>query len=157
MRTETGFTLIELMIVVGLIGILSTVAVYSWQGYRNNNNLRTAARDIATDISNLKLRAVSEGVNYRITFSTASNNYLIERGTSAGAPYTTVQTKSPTAFGTGSGLSIYSANFAGGPQVLFYTRGTISPGTVILRNSKGSQATITTNITGRTYVQFTMQ
>jgi type II secretion system protein H len=155
--TKRGFSLVELMIVIGLIGILSAVALYAWQGYRDNANLRTAARDVATDIAATKQRAVSEGVQYRITFSTGANNYIIEQGTSAGAPYATVQTKTPTTHGAGSGLSINSANFSGAQQVLFFTRGTLSSGTVILRNSKGSQATITVNFAGRTHVQFAMQ
>jgi type IV fimbrial biogenesis protein FimT len=156
-RTKRGYTLVEVMIVVVLIGILSTLAVFAWQGYRDNINLRTAARDVATDMTATRQRAVSEGVQYRITFSTAANNYIIERGTSAGAPYTTLQTKTPTTHGTGSGLSINSANFSGAQQVLFFTRGTLSSGTVILRNSKGSQATITVNFAGKTHVQFAMQ
>jgi prepilin-type N-terminal cleavage/methylation domain-containing protein len=152
-----GFTLVELMIVIGVIGILSAVSLYGWRGYQDNVNLRTAAEGVVADIAETKQRAVSEGVQYRITFSTAANNYIIEQGTSSGTPYTTVQTKSPTAFGPGSGLTINSANFSGTQLVLFYTRGTMSPGTVIVRNQKGSQATITINITGKTYVQFAMQ
>jgi type II secretion system protein H len=155
-RTKRGFTLVELLIVIGIIGILSTIALFGWRGYQDNVNLRTAARDVATDIAATKQRAVSEGVQYRITFSTAANNYIIEQGTAAGAPYTTIQTKSPTAFGAGSGLSINSANFSGAQQVLFFTRGTLSSGAVIMRNSKGSQATITVNFAGKTHVQFAM-
>jgi prepilin-type N-terminal cleavage/methylation domain-containing protein len=155
-RTARGFSLVEMMIVIGLIGILSAVGVYAWQGYRDNANLRTAARDVATDIAATKQRAVSEGIQYRITFSTAANNYTIEPGTAAGAPYTIVQTKSPTVFG--ASLSISSANFGFlGQELRFVPRGTLSAGTVILRNSKGSQATITINVTGRTHVLFAMQ
>ncbi|MDO9559543.1 MAG: type II secretion system protein [Syntrophales bacterium] len=160
MRTARGFSLIELIIVIALIGILSTVVVFAWQGFRDNANLRTAARDIATDISSLKQRAVTEGIQYRITFSTSSNNYIIEQGTAAGAPYTTLQTKTPTTHGTGSGLSINSANFGiFGQELRFYPRGTILAGSVILTNSKNppSTATIKTTVTGRTHVQFAMQ
>ena len=157
-RAGKGFSLVELMIVIGLIGILSVVALFAWQGFRDNANLRTAARDVATDIAATKQRAVSEGVQYRITFSTAANNYIIEQGTAAGAPYVTLQTKTPTTHGTGSGLSINSANFGFlGQELRLIPRGTLSAGTVILRNSKGSQATITINVTGRTHVQFAMQ
>lgn len=153
-RSAGGFTLIELMIGIGIIGVMSAVALYGWQGYRNNANLRTAARDIAADIAATRQKAASEGVRYRITFSTSANNYLIERGSAGGEPYVTVNTKSPTTLGAGSGLSITSANFSGGSQVTFYTRGTLSPGSVNLSNSKGKTATITVEFSGRTYVKF---
>jgi len=156
-RPQEGFTLLELMITIGILGILATISIYAWQGYRDNTNLRTAARDIATDIAATRGRAVSEGVQYRMTFNPSGNNYVIEQGTAAGSPFVTMQTKTPTTFGPGSGLSIQSANFSGTTRIIFLTRGTLSPGTVILNNSKGSQATITVNFAGRTHVRFTMQ
>ncbi|MEI7672419.1 MAG: prepilin-type N-terminal cleavage/methylation domain-containing protein, partial [Deltaproteobacteria bacterium] len=38
-----GFTLIEMMIVIAIIGTLSAASLYGWLGYQNNLNLRTAA------------------------------------------------------------------------------------------------------------------
>ena len=155
--SSKGFTLIELIIVIGIIGILSAVALFGWRGYQDNVNLRTAAREVVTDIAALKGRAVAEGIRYRITFSTSAN-YIIEKGTETGAPYATIQTKSLTSFGAGSGLSIFSVNFSGTQQIEFLPRGTVSTkGTMILTNSKGSRATVTVNFAGRTHVSFTMQ
>lgn len=158
MKKQNGFSLIELMIVIGLIGILSAVTIFSYRGYRDNTNLKTAAKDIATDIATTRQRAVSETLRYRITFSTSSNNYVIEQGSDAsGTTYSTLQTKTPTVLGTGSGLAIANPNFSGTAQIVFFTRGTLSTGSVQLTNSRNSTATITVNATGRTYVQFTMQ
>jgi len=152
-RTARGFSLVELIIVIGLIGVLSTVAVFAWQGFRDNTNLRTAARDIATNISASKQRAVTEGIRYRLTFVAGGNSYTI-----AADPFTPAltQTKALTEFGPG--LSIVSTNFALG-QLTLLSRGTLSgsTGRVIVGNSRGSQATITVNVTGRTHVQFAMQ
>jgi prepilin-type N-terminal cleavage/methylation domain-containing protein len=149
-----GFTLIELMIVIGIIGIISAVSLYGWRGYQDNVNLRTAAREVMSDIASCKQRSVSEGVQYCMQFTGGSPNYSIN-ASSCGAP-TQTQAKNLTSFG--SGLTISSANFGiFGQELRFIPRGTISAGGVIMTNSKGSTATITTTVTGRAHVSFTMR
>lgn len=150
-RTARGFSLIELIIVIALIGILSTVALFAWQSFRDNSNLRTAARDIATDIATSKQRAVTEGIRYRLTFSAGGTSYTI-----AADPFTTSLTKSFADIGPG--LSIVSTTFTSG-QLTLLSRGTLSGlgGRVVLGNSRGSQATVTVNVTGRVHVAFAMQ
>jgi type II secretion system protein H len=150
-KTQKGFSLIELVIVIGLIGILSAVTAYSWLGYRDNANLKAAAREVMSDIASSKQRAVSEGIQYRLTFTANTNNYTI-----SAAPFATAQTKSLTDFGPG--LSVSATNFTAG-QVIFLPRGTLSSntGTITLTNNRNSTATITINITGRAHVQFTIQ
>ena len=49
--SNKGFTLIEMMIVIAIIGILSAVSLYGWLGYQNNLNLRTAAGEVMADIA----------------------------------------------------------------------------------------------------------
>ena len=59
-KESKGFSLIELMIVLLIIGIMATIASYSYRRYVNNANLRTAARQLATDINTMKGVAVSK-------------------------------------------------------------------------------------------------
>ena len=152
MDNRRGFSLIELIIVVAILGIMGTIAASTFQSYVNNSNLRTAARDMASDISNTRQKAMAEGLNYRISISTSSNNYVVIRVNSDGST-TNINTKSPTMFG--AGLTILSANYGGNPIIYINSRGTISPsGTVVLQNNRNSQATITSNVTGRTHVTF---
>jgi prepilin-type N-terminal cleavage/methylation domain-containing protein len=151
LKTQKGFSLIELVIVIGLIGILGAVTAYSWMGYRDNANLKTAAREVMSDIAYCKQRAVSEGIQYRLTFTADTNNYTI-----SAAPFAVAQTKSLANFGPG--LSVSATNFTAG-QVTFLPRGTLSSnlGTITLTNDRNSTATITINITGRAHVQFAIQ
>lgn len=133
------------------MGILGSLATYSWTRYVNNSNLKTAVREVMADLTLAKQKAASEGVQYRLTFTAGSGSYTI-----SASPFTTSQAKNLTAFG--DGLSVQSISFASG-QINFLTRGTLSSGTgtVVLANSRNSTATITVNVTGRTYVQYNMQ
>jgi len=159
MKHRNGFTLVELMIVIFLIAFVSAIGGLALQNYTLNRNLRTAARDIASDFAIYKERAVSENITYQIAFnSPAAGSYTIQSVVNPGPVVTNLTTKSPTSFG--SGITIVSATFGPGasPTVIFNPRGTISPlggaDGVVLRNSRNSLATITVNLTGRTYVTF---
>ena len=151
--SNKGVTLIELMIVIGIIGVLSAVSLYSWLGYQNNVNLKTAAGEVMSDIASCKQRSVSEGIRYRLTFSAGGNSYTI-----AADPFTTALTQTKLLTGFGAGLSTISTTFTMG-QLTFLSRGTLSGigGNVKLGISRGSEAKITVYVTGRTNVSFTMR
>jgi len=147
-----GYTLVELAIVLALMTIIATYAIPAWQHYAANINLKTAARGVMADIFNARQRAIEENLNaYRITFNIANNNYTLSRADTG----VTLWTKSLASFG--SGISINSINFNNGSIVSFQRRGTVTMGTVVLKNLIGSTATITVQITARMYVQYTMQ
>jgi len=141
-RKAGGFTLIELIIVLALLAIVAAIASPSFHRMAINAGLRSAAKDIMSDFANLKARAVAENTPFAITF--AGDNYTFPG---------LANPKSPRAFGN---ISITGVNFGGGSTINFQTRGTASAGSVTLReNSRNSEATITVNITGRTWVAYT--
>ncbi len=57
MNRKSGFSLIELIIVIGVIGIMAAIGAYSWQRYVSNTNLRTAARELVADFNYMKANA----------------------------------------------------------------------------------------------------
>ena len=77
--TQKGFTLVEAVIVLLIIGIVTAMAIPHFQKFAANANLRAAARDLVADFSILKQRAMSENMVYKITFNDGEdlNNYAI--------------------------------------------------------------------------------
>ncbi|HOO41083.1 MAG TPA: prepilin-type N-terminal cleavage/methylation domain-containing protein [Syntrophales bacterium] len=146
-----GFSLVELMIVIALIGILSSIAIPSWNRYRQNADLKTAARGIAGDVFNMKQRAVSEQTRYRIIFDLANHRYQLIKGSTGND---VIQTRDLSEYGPG--ITLTKTTFTN-DTVNFFTRGTTDWGTVSLKNSRESTATVTLNPVGRTHVSFKMQ
>jgi prepilin-type N-terminal cleavage/methylation domain-containing protein len=154
MKTNKGFSLVELMIAIAIISIMASISSFAWQRYVSNTSLRNAARGLAIDINTMKQRAVSKlDTTYTIDFDKTANTYTLNG--------TTAETKS-LALAELSHGSTYIFNLPGGGAtytLTFLSRGTLSPasGTIWLKNNRESSAKITFNTTGKTYVTFDMQ
>lgn len=151
---QKGFSLTELIVVIGIFAVVTAFAVPALNHYSSNSNLRTAAREVTSDIFMFRERAISEDRQYRITYNTGTGAYSIEQGTYSGAPYTSIQVKNVNAAAADAQISAITFQ---NQQIIFQTRGTVTTGTMTLANRFGSTATITVNTAGRTYVQFSMQ
>ena len=68
-RREAGFTAIELMIVVAIIGIAAAAAVPSWRAIQANSRLRDAAGDVADVLRAARMRAISSSRNHVVYFN----------------------------------------------------------------------------------------
>jgi prepilin-type N-terminal cleavage/methylation domain-containing protein len=57
--TPTGFSLIELLIVIAIIAIASSLATFGFNSYQVKSRVEGQIRQIASDISELRIRALT--------------------------------------------------------------------------------------------------
>ena len=78
-RTAGGFTLVELMVVVVLIGILTAVIIPEMRGTFQDAVLRAACRDLVNVCDLAASRAVSRNQICRVRFEPRTGKYVVER------------------------------------------------------------------------------
>lgn len=85
-KSVSGFTLLEVMIVVAIIGVMAGIAVPSFIGWIPDYRIRSATRDIVSALQEMKMRAVAENSNTVIIFDLSKHSYetFVDDGGAAG-------------------------------------------------------------------------
>jgi prepilin-type N-terminal cleavage/methylation domain-containing protein len=131
-----GFSIVEMLIVMGLILFLSTIASSMFSNHVKNRNLKEAAACLMSDIKLAKQKSAVEKTDISITINPDMNGYIF-----SGA------TKNFSNFG--NGIIIKDNNFSSN-TINFQSRGTCSPGgSIQLGNSLGSNIKIIVTPMGR--------
>lgn len=138
MYPRTGFTLLELMAVVGLSSIIAMLALLHLPGLRDPIRLRGAAHEFAATLRLARARALAHGVRVRVTVvgfpPTAT---VFEGATAVGSwqlPRVTVLTGPPggalifTALGTGPNATVTFGAGARTRSVIVNQRGRVRVG-----------------------------
>ena len=68
MRNERGFTLMEVVVVMGVIGLLAAVAIPSMQVAAERNKVITTADLVAAQIREARLAAITRNTTFRVMF-----------------------------------------------------------------------------------------
>lgn len=128
-RKKAGFTLVELMIVFMLIGIVAGIAIPALQQYSIDANLKSAVRNLKSDMELSKLRAIRENSRVVMTFDTGNNSYeaFVDNGAGGGSAGNNIKDGSEPVVKTVSipaNVTMYKAGFPGGvPRFRFDGRG----------------------------------
>ena len=77
LKNRTGFTTIELAVTLGLLGILTAIAVPSYISYLPRHRLQTSVRQIYDDMQLAKIRAVKDNGVAVVKFTPSTSSYTI--------------------------------------------------------------------------------
>ncbi len=158
-RRTAGFSMVELLITLVLLGIITAIAVPYFRGWVDNSNLKGATRIVSSDFYDTRARAMSENRTYTITYRPDPVNTYTISAQAVAAPVALSavnETKTFSEFGT---VRMISANGGtAGVAITIQSRGSVSEaGTLVVTNARNSTGTITLLMTGRAHVSFSMQ
>ncbi len=136
-----GLSLVELLIVVVIMGILTTIAIPSFRIFTAQRRLNGAARMVMSDLMAARMKAVS--LNQRVKVSFVSN-HSYEIWNDANGDETVADNEGDD-IGKDIRPDYYDVTLSASAEPVFQPRGTASPaGTVTLTNTQGSKYVIFT-------------
>jgi len=71
---QTGFSLVEMLTVVAIIGIMALITVPNFITFYKSNKMKVAMRNFTSDLRTMRQMSISQGVQTRITFTPAATN-----------------------------------------------------------------------------------
>ena len=169
-KKNDGFTLVEVLTVVAIIGIVAAIATPMFLSFRPNIQLRAATRDLYGAAMQAKVEAAKNGINCTMTFNeqigSVTYAYIIYEDSDYDFQYdspgerlikTVIEYPSGVSLdssqGTG-GLTLQD-NGTGNPSIAFMptglptdSSGSFASGAVSLKNSNGRSATVNVNRVG---------
>lgn len=130
---KEGFTLLEILVAMAILGILTTFTILRWSALLPTFRLNSAARQIHSELHNLRGKAAAENVSFQLVYSEGNPNYTTKRD---GVPQATKTLPRGTVISRAGKIS-------------FSPRGTASANRVRIRNIKGTCSQIIVSPTGR--------
>jgi len=152
MRNNSGFTIIELAVVIAIVGIMAGIAVPNFVGWLPKYRLSSSADDIQALVQNARLRAVKENAHVAVLLDPDNDgldgDYMAfvdensDWNKDAGEALVMQGEVS-------SGIRITGTGYASN-RFSFNSRGLCleGSGSVTLRNSKGKTKTVNIEMTG---------
>lgn len=134
-RKNIGFSLIELLIVISIIGILSLLGIPLFKDFVQFSALKNDAWKLVSDLRSYRQLAVIEHRNYRFVFDLNSDSYKIEhRDSGTNVLIATIATRT------------LSNDITQAVDTTFKPKGQADPAATILIKGENSADTVTITV-----------
>ena len=151
---NSGFSLMELMTTIAIIGLLAAIAIPNMIGWRSGAKLRGAVENLRGDLQLAKLTAVRENGPVAVLFSDNGCQVFIDNGATPGALDAGERRIRNRQLETGVSINLGSTDFNGNLYARFNNRGLPEDaGNVLVVSSGGKQRNIGLNRLGRINIQ----
>lgn len=148
-KKQSGFTLIEMMVVLAIFAIVAAIAIPNFMSLLPGMRLNGAARQVMGDLMAARMNAVKQNNRFRVFFnSPGTNQYQIlddddnDGSADTGEEITTKNIQD----------NYHDVSFSATTNPIFYPRGTAYGTTVTVTNSSGSKD-VKVAITGRVKIE----
>lgn len=170
MKNRAGFSLVEVIVVVAVIGIIASIAIPNYFSWLPNMRLKGAARDLFSNMQRIKMEAIKTNRDHAIVFDTANNKYLLCSNFAAGACLSVKEIINLNGYGSGVGYghgnvpegnsaTTVPGNFPAdnvsytGKAVVFSPQGTSTAGYVYMQNQDNTAYAVGTPISGAVFLR----
>lgn len=151
-RSVGGFTIIEIMIVIAIIGIMAGIAAPNFMDYLKSRRLSGATMQLYVDLMNARQQAVSQN-NKVIVKLLTNNSYSIIRDLNGNSNVDNGET-GPIKSIHPDYADVTFEPASSGFNPIFYTNGTGTVGKIIVTSSSLSKTkTINISMNGRVRIE----
>ena len=159
-KKKAGFTIIELVVALAIMGIAVSVAIPGFSRWLPDYRLKAAATELYTNLQLAKMYAIRDNTKWGLSFNTGVGGYVFRRGgvsQTEPTPIWLARYKGGVAFGAGNATDTFPSS--GSPpaisvtfpsnEVTFNARGLADfEGYVYLQNSKNAAYAVGALTTG---------
>jgi prepilin-type N-terminal cleavage/methylation domain-containing protein len=162
MKKQNGFTIYELLTVIGIIAVMAIIAIPNMISWRSEARLRGASNNLRVDLQMAKFRALRQRAIVAVVFNASGYIIFFDNGTGSNAGNwnldadesvirkrrlpAEVKIALPTTFDSPNNRTRFDGR--GFPDPTTLSGGGLT-GTVTLQGSRGNQMLITINRLGR--------
>jgi prepilin-type N-terminal cleavage/methylation domain-containing protein len=139
---SAGFTVGEMMAAISVLGILAAIGMPAFTRALPGLRLTDAARQVATELQHVRIKAIAQGIAQQISFS--STTYILQRCNG-------VCTNDSGAIGLPEGITAVASS---APQ--FQPRGTATNASTITLSNGTQQKFVCVKTIGRVNIQDTV-